>query len=394
VRPNGPAVTAAVSAPGQQALLTFSATVGQEFGIQASDSTFPSGATAPRFYIADSSGQEIGGDNYIYDPPVVDGPVIVPAAGTYHLVVDPGHDSAAIGTVSVKLVSFTDQTETVTPDGPAVTAASQRAVYTFSGTVSEKLVVSYTSSTFTLDSDVLDVIDPTGIDVAQIPIDTPGGSTPAFTLSATGTYQVIVNPTSQGDTRSISLFLLSVTDIHGTITPSTPVNVSITTPGQRAFYSFTTTTAGQQVSFSVANSTFTTDKDEIYILDANDDGIGNTYFLANGTFGPITLGSAGTYQVVIDPAAYDQNDTGTLTLTLTPPAGQADTIHSAHIRPRARAVIGSHHSRTLVRQALSASSPIPGAILIATLTETITTDGCTGSCAGTASHEVQARTVT
>lgn len=398
ITPNGPAVTAAVSVPGQRAVLTFSATAGQEFGIQASDSTFPSGATAPRFYIADSSGQEVGGDNYIYDPPVVDGPVTVPAAGTYQVVVDPGPDSAATGTVSVKLVSFTDQTGTLTPDGPTVTAditaPSQRAVYTFSGTASEKFVVSYTASTFTLDSDVLDVVDPTGKDVAQIPIDTPAGSTPAFTLPAAGTYQVIVDPTSQGDTGTISLSLLSVSDIQGTITPGSPVDVSITTPGQRAFYSFTTTTAGQQVSFTVAGSTFTSNKDELYVLDANGNGVGNTYFLADGTFGPITLGAPGTYQVVIDPAAYGQNDTGTLTLTLTPPAGQAAAIHSARIQQQVPAVLASYHARKLAGRALAASSPDAGVILSATLTETITTDGCTDSCAGTASHEVQTRTVT
>jgi hypothetical protein len=398
ITPNGPAVTAAVTVPGQQAILTFTATAGQEFGIQASDSTFASGATAPRFYIADSSGQEVGGDNYLYNPPVVDGPVTVPAAGTYQLVIDPGPDSAATGTVSVKLVSFTDQTGTLTPDGPAVTAditaPAQRAVYTFSGTASEKLVVSYTSSTFTLDSDVLDVVDPTGKDVAQIPVDTPAGSTPAFTLPAAGTYQVIVDPTSQGDTGSISLSLLSVTDIQGTITPGIPVDVSITTPGQRALYSFTTTTAGQQVSFTVAGSTFTSNKDELYVLDANGNGVGNTYFLADGTLGPITLGAPGTYQVVIDPAAYGQNDTGTLTLTLTSPASQAAAVHSARIQPQARAVLDSYRARTLASRALAASSPAPAIILIATLTETITTDGCTDSCAGTESHEVQKRTVT
>jgi hypothetical protein len=398
ITPNGPAVTAAITVPGQRDILTFTAAAGQEFGIQASDSTFPSGATAPRFYIADSSGQEVGGDNYIYDPPVVDGPVTVSAAGTYQVVVDPGPDSAATGTVSVKLVSFTDQTGTLTPGGPAVTAditaPSQRAVYTFSGTASEKFVVSYTSSTFTLDSDVLDVVDPTGKDVAQIPIDAPAGTTPAVTLPAAGTYQVIVDPTSQGDTGSISLSLLSVTDIQGTITPGSPVNVSITTPGQRAFYTFTTTTTGQQVSFTVADSTFTSNKDELYVVDANGNGVGNTYFLADGTLGPITLGSPGTYQVVIDPAAYDQNDTGTLTLTLTPPGGQAAAIHSVPIQPQAQAVLDSYHARTLAGQALAASSPAPGVILIATLTETITTDGCTDSCAGTSSHEVQKRAVT
>jgi lysophospholipase L1-like esterase len=401
ITPNGPAVTAAVTVPGQRAILSFSATAGQELGIQASGSTFPDSADPPRFYIADSAGQEIGGDNYIYEPPVVNGPIIVPAAGTYQLVVDPGPDSAATGTVSVKLVSFTDQTGTLTPDGPAVTAditaPAQRAIYSFSGTAGQKLVASYTSSTFTLDSDVLDVTGPTGTDLAQIPVDTPTGTTPAFTLPAAGTYQVIVDPTSQADTGSISLSLLSVNDIHAPITPGVPVDVSITTPGQRAFYSFTTATAGEQVNLTVADSTFTSNKDGLYVLDASGNGVGDTYFLADGTFGPITLGPPGTYQVVIDPAAYDQNDTGTLTLTLTPvtpPAAQASAIlGSDRTRPQAPPVRQPDHATEPAVRAMAASAPGASLILQATLTETITTNGCTDNCAGTSSDEVQTRTV-
>lgn len=405
ITPNGPAVTAAVSVPGQQAILTFSATAGQEFGIQANDSTFPSGATAPRFYIADSSGQEVGGDNYIYDPPVVDGPITVPAAGTYQVVVDPGPDSAATGTVSVKLFSFTDQTGPLTPDGPAVTAditaPSQRAIYTFSGTAGQNFVVRYTASTFTLGSDVLNVISPTGANVAQIPVNTPSGTTPRFTLAATGTYQVIVDPTSQGDTGSMSLSLLSVNDTHDTITPGNPVNVSITTPGQRAYYSLTTTTAGQEIGVSIADSTFSSNKDELYVLDANGNGVGDTYFLADGNFGPFTLGPPGTYQIVIDPASYNQNDTGslTLTLTLTPSAAQADSAHtapriSARTQLLARRVPDlASTGRSAGKATATSSSGGASVILAATLKDTIITDGCTDSCAGTESHEVQTTTV-
>jgi hypothetical protein len=94
----------------------------------------------------------------------------------------------------------------------------------------------------------------------------------------------------------------------------------------------------------------------------------------------------------LNGGGYGQNDTGTLTLA--PPAGQADAIHSAPIQPQARAVLDSYRARAAAGQARAASSPSPGVILIATLNDTITTDGCTDSCAGTASHEVQKRSVT
>ncbi len=176
--------------------------------------------------------------------------------------------------------------------------------------------MNYSASTFTAPGDLISLNGPGGTTIdSPAALTTASGFLAPATLTAAGTYTVVVDPSFYGDTGSITIAVASITDITGTITPGTPVAVNITTTGQRAFYGFSAPTAGDTASFQITNSTFTS-SDTVYVIDGTGTVVGSSYQAVNGTAGPVTLGASGSYQIVVDPTSGD-DETGTLTLTLT-----------------------------------------------------------------------------
>lgn len=134
------------------------------------------------------------------------------------------------------------------------------------------------------------------------------------TLSLTGTYTVLVNPS--GDrTGSVTLRLYDVPpDVTGPIVAGgSPVPVTMDTPGQNALLTFEGS-AGQRVSLRTTNGTFSSCTCAVAIR--NPDGTNLTSSSCMGSSGFLdtkTLASTGTFTVFVNPSGAH---TGSVTVTL------------------------------------------------------------------------------
>jgi RHS repeat-associated protein len=340
ITPNGGQVTATVAAPGRRVLLPFTVSAAEQVSVQYSGVTLHGNSPGGYLYLIDRTGQAFGPPG-IYSRLLDQGSSgaiattnkLVP--GPYDIVVDLSQ-SGDTGSVTLQLHTFTDVTGAITPNGPKVTAKitvpGQRALYSFSGTAGSRISVQITGNTFP-GGDLLDLLDPSGTDISDAILSGPTGFLATQVLRATGTYQLVV-PSQPGHTGVVSLQLFSFADQTGTITPNGPaVTATITTPGQRALYSFSVTSP---VNATVTWSANTFAGDSLEILDpaGNQAGFAGL-FGAAGTLGPVALSSPGTYQVVVDPSL--SGDTGSVTLKLaTVPAAaphRPRPVQAPHVTP-------------------------------------------------------------
>lgn len=138
-----------------------------------------------------------------------------------------------------------------------------------------------------------------------------------LTLPTAGTYTVVLDPFGT-NTGTGTLTLYSFTDVTGPIIPNGPsVPVSLATPGQRALLTFQGT-AGQGVSV-VASVSYGSgcSFENLLLLKPDGSQLGTAPICnGNGSLTGLTLPTAGTYTVVLDPPG---TTTGTGTLTLTSP---------------------------------------------------------------------------
>ena len=316
-RIGGRPVTVTAGTPGAPATAVFSGTAGESIALIVHSTTF-TGLTA-RIYVSSDDGVTVGPEQYLDGSATADGPVTLPRTGRYSVVVDPGLAWVA-GRVRFSIAKVSDVHLQTTIGGSPVTATishpTQRAFLTFTAKAREKVVVLYSANSFTapVDTIALDGQKGTVIDPAATLAGQSGHLAPA-TLPKAGTYTVLIDPSFYGDTGHVTVSIEKITDITGSISAGSPVTVKITVPGQRAFYKFSTSAAGQQASFQVAGSTFTS-SDDLYVINGSGATVGSDFPASDGDQGPVTLPTAGTYQVVVDPTTGN-DETGQLTLTLT-----------------------------------------------------------------------------
>jgi hypothetical protein len=111
----------------------------------------------------------------------------------------------------------------------------------------------------------------------------------------------------------------------GTIpTNGSPVTASVTTPGQKAVYTFEGVKR-QQVSLSFSGNTFLNNNVSLILIDPDGNDVSGTGLgRGNGFISPVTLTSSGTYRVVVDTSGT--STTGQVTLQLFEFTNQAGTI--------------------------------------------------------------------
>jgi YD repeat-containing protein len=297
----GTPLTATTTAPGQSARYTFTGTAGQHVSLSITNSTYV-GCLSLSASILKQDGSSLGSSGTCGSTLYIDS-VTLPSSGQYTVLVDPQGSSA--GSATLLLSAFNDVTGTITPGTPLTTTttfAGQNALYTFSGTAGQQVSLNITSSTYpgclSLSARIL---KPDGSTLGS---NSTCGSTllvDSLKLASTGTYTVVIDP--QGtSTGSANVVLNTFNDVTGTITAGTPITATTTTVGQNALYTFSGT-AGQQITVNITNSTFA----GCLSLTArvlNPDGstlgssstCGSTLLLDS-----LTLGTTGTYTVVIDP---------------------------------------------------------------------------------------------
>ncbi len=331
---DGPAVTTSTTATGQKAFLTFSGTVGQRLYMLTTNLT---GNATGYLGILDPNGNWVtnsyqGAPNSTFN--WYTGLLTLSLTGTYKVAIEPNSQGTFGATFQLVTVPA-DLTGTITVDGPAVTtsttATGQKAFLTFSGTVGQRLYMLTTNLTGNA-TGYLGILDPNGNWVTNsyqgAPNSTFNWYTGLLTLSLTGTYQVAIEPNSQGTFGATFQLVTVPADLTGTITVDGPaVTTSTTATGQKAFLTFSGT-VGQRLYMLTTNLTGNA-TGYLGILDPNGNWVTNSYQGApNSTFnwytGLLTLSLTGTYKVAIEP-----NSQGTFGATfqlVTVPADLTGTI--------------------------------------------------------------------
>ncbi|MFL6040046.1 MAG: beta strand repeat-containing protein [Gaiellales bacterium] len=310
ITPGGSAVSPTLGTPGQNASLPFSGTAGQQVSLAVTGNSIssvtvtirkPDGTTL-------ASVKPLGTTDAFIDAQTL------PVTGGYTILVDPA--AAATGTVTLRLYAVpADVTGSITPGGAAVTTTAttpgQSARISFAGTAGRRISLRLTNVTIgnaVYAGSQVSILKPDGTAlVSPVGVTTGGNFIDVRALPVTGTYVILVDPTSS-NTGSMTLTLYDVpADPTVAITPNGPsVTLTIGTPGQNGTATFSGT-VGDTLTLSFVDGT---SNGKVSIL--KPDG---TVLASPTGLSPISSGIpvAGTYTILADPQAYV---TGSMTLTL------------------------------------------------------------------------------
>ena len=323
----GEPVTVTTSAPGENARLTFAGSAGQRISLLLTDVAIgTSNCCAARVSIARPDGGTLLSPTYFGARGGFVDTRVLPATGTYTMLVDPQNDGVGSATLTLYEVP-PDVTGTLVPGGASVgvatTTPGQNARLTFAGAAGQRVSIGLTDVTIGTSSCCaakVSVTKPDGTALVSAGyVGTKGGFVDTRTLPATGTYTVLVDPQDE-DTGGMTLTLYDVpADVTGTlVSGGPPLGVTIGTPGQNARLIFAGT-AGQRVTLTAANVLLGTSSCCAAKLSvAKPDGtnlLAPTYFGRRGATFSLLPPVTGTYAVVVDPQA---GETGSLTLDLAP----------------------------------------------------------------------------
>ncbi len=295
-------VTPNLTVPGQRARYTFNGTEGQWVnvgltGVSISMSSVsilkPDGSKWESTTVGPSGGS-------------LDPLTALPATGTYTIAVEPV--SNYTGSMTIALSS--PVTGTIAIDGASVPVnlnkVGQTARYTFNGNAGQWVnlglsSVSITSSAVTLLTSDGTILASTGVGMAG------GGLEDRNPLPTTGTYTVLIDPVGSYTGKMTLTLSTEVSDSLKMNTPPRPITLS--RAGQNGRYTFTGT-ANQQATIKVTNNKLGSVTVNLY----SPNGIllaGMTGSESSFTLNPVTLASADTYTVTINPAL---TETGSIQL--------------------------------------------------------------------------------
>jgi YD repeat-containing protein len=306
---DGNPVPVSTSIPGQNARRTFTAAAGDRVILKITGSTYAAGFTCgAAVSILDPAGSTLRSNGCVTQNETYVDTVAAPVAGTYTVFVNPS--SSRTGGLTLTLYSVAaDLTGTITPE-VAITdtlSVGQSARYTFSGTAGARVSLDVPAGS--ISCAVLAILKADATVLASRFVCPTGFLEPAV-LPSTETYTVLIDPDGlKTGTFTVVLYTVA-TDLSGTITPDAPLNVSIGDPGQNAAYTFTGA-SGQRVSLQIYDGIIPCVA--VTIKNPNNTNLGATLGCPNGFIDTRTLGTSGTFSVVVDPSASGQ---GSLTLKL------------------------------------------------------------------------------
>jgi YD repeat-containing protein len=193
----------------------------------------------------------------------------------------------------------------------SLSTAGKIGLLVFDATIFHRISLRFTS--VTISGVNVTVYNPDGTAaISTVGVGTVGAFLESPMLYATGTYTVLLQPQSS-NTGSLTVNLYDDVDTVTSITPGgSSVGVSISTPGQNAYATFSGT-PGQRVSLQITSDTITFS--HVSIL--NPDGttlVAPTVVNTSGGFlDTAALSLTGTYKILVDGDTYY---TGNATLTL------------------------------------------------------------------------------
>jgi hypothetical protein len=320
------ATTTSTTSPGQNAGLTFNGTNGQRIAVLAGNSTYGTpikvSVLKPDSSNLFNPSLTVGGFDAFSDVQTLD------ATGVYTIFVDPQWSDT--GGIDLQLYTvLADQTGAI-PFGTPVTANTtmpgQNALFTFSGTLNQRVSLNLTNVSY--GSAKVSILKPDNTQLAP-PLFVPntlGDFQEPVKLPSTGPYKVKVDPLG-ASTGSLDVNLYSVpNDFPGTLTSGVAKTVVISTPGQNALLTYAGT-SGQRIAVMGTNGALG-DSDccaaKLTILRPDGTTIKSLASFGNAGFflDTFTLNLNGTYKVKVDPVdeTVGQFD---LTLYVVPPDAPA-----------------------------------------------------------------------
>jgi RHS repeat-associated protein len=313
----GSATAVSIGTPGQRALYTVAVTAGESVSLKTSSTSFPPGGTAIEW--VNPEGKTI----QTYSVEEAENRLLTQekfaTTGTYTLIVHPY--GVSTGSMTLTAYNASDVTGTITPTTGGETRTvtigvpGQYARYTFSGTEGQRVSLVLAESAY---HGRVSLWKPEGTELTASEVsywpENPTLDGP-LTLPVTGTYTILLEP-FEGATGSVKLSAYAVTDVKGSITPTTEGSataVSIGTPGERALYTVAVT-AGEAVSLRTSSTSFPPDGTVIEWVNPEGAPI-KSYSLEENENKLLTqerFPTTGTYTLIVHPAGVS---TGSMTLT-------------------------------------------------------------------------------
>jgi YD repeat-containing protein len=307
----GTPATVSVTTPGKAALRLFEGTMGQRIYLDITN-VLVSGSSQLAVNLYDPVGQLLASKTVSFSTATFIDTQALSATGTYTVLAGaPNYPSNAGGSVTLTLYDVPpDFLSPIVAGGPpvsaSITARGQNAKLAFNGTTGQRISLLVSGVTLTATS-TISIINPNSTTLVTTTVNSAGQFIDTQTLPATGTYTILLDPPAAA-TGNATFTLYNVVDVVGSISPGgSAVNLSITTPGQNARYTFTGST-GQRISLNMTGVTISAKTVYIYKPD------GATLTSTTGTFiDTQTLPADGSYTVFIDPSG---SNIGTMTLTM------------------------------------------------------------------------------
>jgi subtilisin family serine protease len=322
--PGGPPVTA--STAGENARLVFDGEAGQRVSLELSDVTIgTSGCCSTKVSILNPDGSTLVSPTYVGTSGGFLDAKTLPAAGRYTILVDP--QGTGTGSFTATLFDVPpDATAAIEPGGPPVRATTtvpgQNARLSFDGAAGQHVSLKLTDVTIgssCCSSAKVSILKPDGSTlVAPAGFGLNGGFLDAKTLSADGSYTILLDPQSSAvGGATVTLYDVPADATAPISAGGAPVTVAMTVPGQDASLFFDGV-AGRRISLKLTNVTIGSSccsSSKVSILKPDGTAlVASTYFGTNGGYVDVkTLPASGTYEIVLDPQS---NATGSATATL------------------------------------------------------------------------------
>lgn len=305
ITPNGPSVLAKIARPDQEIRLTFPGAARRRFSATITDSTLAEADVT----LLGPDGATIEGI-YIFNPDNTFGPFTLEASGTYTLTLK--SRGGITGEATLTVYDFVDATGKIAPGGAPVQAAiqtpGQRLNLTFEGKTGQFVSVQVAAMNVA-EADLI-LYSPTGNQVQDIYMSDADTFFDTVELPDNGTYTLTLDP-RQAMVGGATLTAYLVNHSHGEVTiGGAPVQARIATPGQNAYWTFTTGN-GRAVVATVDVLGVT--EADILIFNADGTLAEDAYISANGQSLAVTLPAGGTYTLAFDPR---HGYVGTATISL------------------------------------------------------------------------------
>jgi hypothetical protein len=295
--------------PGQNARLTFAGTAGAVPALQVR-----AVATSPPGQGLSVQVRQPTGSSLVYTHVTGAGQTLVtpalPVTGTYAVFIEP--ESAAKGAATATMEVLLDPGQTLASDGPTqnlgIAVAGGTARLLFAGTAGQNLGLGVSNFALTPPSDAgVSVYKPDGTPLAAYGCSASarGCGANLLNLPATGTYSVVVQPTT-GATGSFGVTLSS--ELGGALAVGGPeLAINLDRPGRNARIAFAGS-AGQTLRLSWSG---------VAIAGAPGNAVVSVIALGGSTMGTVLVanGTASSYDLPALPA------TGSYALFVDPPAG-------------------------------------------------------------------------